>query len=207
MIGLSFFGPTDPKTQLLDYLSKREQLLVLDNVEHLLGLAQHALIQLLMDILQHAPDVNILVTSRARLNLQAEFLLQVTGLPYPATDQAETMTGYAAIQLFEQSVNRVSSSFYFSAENQEVVRGICQAVEGVPLAIELAAGWIHLLSPTEILDELKQDLDILETTLQDVPLRHRSMRVVFDRSWQGFDHFLSLNRLNNRSKGHQKHVE
>ena len=94
------------------------------------------------------------------------------------------MADYPALQLFRQSANRVNPSFCLSPETEVVVRDICQIVEGSPLGIELAAGWVNLLSPSEILAELRNGLDILETRVQDMPRRHRSMRSVFEQSWR-----------------------
>ena len=101
-------------------------------------------------------------------------------LPY--TPQA--LAQYSAIQLFEQSARRVKPGFVLSAENQQAVLGICRLVQGMPLGIVLAAAWIEMLAPHEILDEMNQDLDFLKTEEEDVPDRQRSLRAAFNHSWR-----------------------
>ena len=93
------------------------------------------------------------------------------------------MEGYDALQLFAQSAARARVEFSLAAERAAVVR-ICQLVAGVPLAIELAAAWLKSLSAAEIAADIERDLDILTTRHQNVPVRHRSMRVVLAQSWQ-----------------------
>ena len=93
------------------------------------------------------------------------------------------MTDYSAVQLFAQSARRVQPDFSLPA-NQDCVLTICRLVEGVPLAIELAAAWMKVMPCTEIAEEIDQGLDFLTTSLRDVPTRHRSLRAVFDHSWR-----------------------
>jgi predicted ATPase len=156
-------------------------LLVLDNFEHLLAGTHY-----LNEILAHAPQITILVTSRERLNLQAEWLFDVEGLSYPAAgvprSAAET-ANYSALQLFIQRAMQVQPSFALTEEALAAVAHICQHVAGMPLAIELAAANVRLLPVTEIEKQIHTSLDALATTMRDVPARHRSMRAVFDYSW------------------------
>lgn len=172
----------DPKLQLLRYLQKRELLLVMDNFEHLLDG-----VGIVSEILQVTPEVKILATSRERLNLQSETILHVKGMDFPAqTDLEDTLT-YDAITLFMQSARKVRPRFDPSPDELEGIVNICQIVEGMPLAIELAAAWLHILNVDEIAAELVKDLDILASEVRDVPARHRSIRAVFDHSWSLLD--------------------
>lgn len=181
-LDFSFSGQEDERTQLLNVLRDKEMLLVLDNFEHLLDGTD-----LVAAILQSAPGVTILTTSREKLNLQGEWSLTVEGLPYPKAGTPDVLETYAAVQLFLQSARRAGSNFALRDEDQHTVDGvvrICGLVGGLPLAIELAAAWAPVLSSGEIADEIARNLDFLDTHLRDVPERHRSMRVVFDHSWK-----------------------
>jgi predicted ATPase/DNA-binding SARP family transcriptional activator len=180
----SFQGPVHPQAQLLGYLREKRMLLVLDNFEHLVSEARQ-----LGDILRLAPGIKLLVTSRTRLNLQEERLLELTGLEYPAAREVPAavpgrlLEGYSAIALFVQQARRARPGFILEPGSEPAVVHICQLAEGVPLAIELAASWLRVLSCAEILAELEQGLDILTSSMQNVPARHRSLRAVFEHSW------------------------
>lgn len=174
----------DLRAQLLHYLRDKELLLVLDNFEHLLDGTE-----LLTDILHHAPEVTLLVTSRARLNLRAEWLFDVPGLPLPYVPSRDEPVHEAtatndAVQLFVQSARRVCTGFTLTIHNQASVVQICRLVAGMPLAIELAAALVRALSCMEIAQELERGSAFLTTTARDTPARHRSLRAVFEHSWQ-----------------------
>jgi len=177
-LGFSFAGPEDPREQLLNYLREKEMLLVLDNFEHLLDGAR-----LLPRILRHAPDVKIVVTSREHLNLQAEWVFEVRGLAFPEGTVTEGIEEFGAVQLFCSRARRVRPGFALSVGNSPAVMRICQLVEGTPLGIELAAASIPVFSCEEIGTRLARNLDMLATTMRDVPDRHRNMRAVFEHSW------------------------
>jgi len=185
-INFSFFGPSDPKVHLLSHLREKHMLLILDNVEHLLiEDARHENIaSLLIEILQAAPELKILVTSREALNLQGEWLFEVLGLAFPGTEQTEGFDEFDAVALFVQRARSVLHGFELNEQNRAEVASICRLVEGMPLAIELAATWVRTLSPAEIAIEIQGSLDFLSSSERDLPERHRSMRVVFDHSWQ-----------------------
>jgi predicted ATPase/DNA-binding CsgD family transcriptional regulator len=171
-------GQTDPHAQLLHYLRDKHILLVLDNFEHLLNEAER-----LADLLSHAPRVKLLVTSREALNLQEEWLYPVQGLPFPGRRAADQLTDYSAVRLFVERAQRVRHDFSLASEHEGVVR-ICQLVEGMPLALELAAAWAKTLSCAAIAEEIERSLAFLATNLRNVPERHRSTRAVFDQTWQ-----------------------
>jgi len=192
-LGFPFRGSQDPKAQLLSYLRDKEMLLVLDGFEHLLTpsptlpLQRGGSIGLVVEILQRAPDVKILVTSRERLNLRWEWLLEIGGLEVPPPPQLSPDTGegvesYSAVQLFLQSARRVDWRFTLVQEAGWVVR-ICQLMEGMPLGIELAAAWVGERSCREIAQTIERNLGFLAASFRDMPPRHRSMRAAFDHSW------------------------
>ena len=133
-------GEADPKKQLLRHLQQKEMLLVLDNFEHLLSSpgGNDSGQDLLLEMVTMAPKLKLLVTSRERLNLQAEWLLTLHGLPYPPAETAFGEETFEAVDLFVQGAHRVRPEFDLSAEWPEVVR-ICRLLDGMPLGIELAA--------------------------------------------------------------------
>ena len=185
-VRLYFYGSSDPRVQLLNYLGDKHMLLILDNVEHLItaGPLQATIVELVLDILQHVPGVKLLVTSREVLDLQEEWVFDVRGLAFPETKQAEKPGEYAAVELFIQRARRASPEFTFDDADLAGIAHICRLVEGMPLAIELAATWLRILSPAEIVREIEGGLDVLSASVRDLPERHRSVRVVFDHSWQ-----------------------
>jgi DNA-binding SARP family transcriptional activator/tetratricopeptide (TPR) repeat protein len=185
-INFSFLGPGDPQPYLLDYLKEKHMLLILDNIEHLLiGDEQnHELTGLIIDILHSAPLIKLLVTSREILNIQEEWIFEVRGLDIPPAVDAEDMEKFDAISLFIQRARRTYPRFVLDEENRADVARVCRLVEGMPLAIELAATWMRILSPADIANEIEKSLDFLSTSMRDLPERHRSVRVVFDQSWQ-----------------------
>ncbi len=174
---ISLVSQEDPQTQVLNYLREKELLLVLDNFEHLLAATGQV-----TQLLQGAPNLRILITSRERLNVQAEWLYEVKGLECSGSAPLRSLESSAA-QLFVQSARRICPDFALSSANQEAVWQICRLVEGMPLAIELAASWTRVLACPDIAQEIERDLDFLKTSFQDVPERHRSLRAVLDSSW------------------------
>lgn len=178
-IGLVFSGPLDPKIQLLNYLRGKRVLLLLDNVEHLLeGVV------LFREMLEQAPGVKLLVTSREQLSLLEEWLFEVEGLALPGEEATEGWEQSSAVALFLQRAQRAQVGFRLNGEDRLAVVRICRLVGGMPLAIELAAAWVRTLSPDEIEREIEHTLDFLATPVRDLPERHRSMRAVFDHSWR-----------------------
>ncbi|MCE7988083.1 MAG: hypothetical protein DYG89_43515 [Caldilinea sp. CFX5] len=179
-VGLTFAAtPQSPIMQLGEMLKSRELLLVLDNFEHLM-----AGVDLLLTLLQQAPKVVLLITSREQLNLQAEDLFELQGLPTPTSLTAGDAAHFAAVRLFVDRARRLDKGFKPTAEQLPHIVRICQLVEGFPLAIELAAAWIRNLTPREIAAEVAAGLDRLATTLRDVDPHHASLRAVFNSSWR-----------------------
>lgn len=168
-----------PHRQLIDFLASKSLLLILDNFEHVLEATS-----LVADILQSAPDVVMLVTSRERLNLSGETAYLLTGMDYPTTDSVPEGADYSALQLFNQCARRARPSFRLLEDLPSAI-DICRLTQGMPLAIELAAAWASTLSTAEIAEEITRSLDFLQTTLRDVPERLRSIRAVFESTWKG----------------------
>jgi predicted ATPase/Tfp pilus assembly protein PilF len=177
-LNITFKGEAPLEEELIKHLRNQEMLLVLDNFEHLLEG-----VDILSRILTGAPSIKMLVTSRERLNLQEEWLYHVEALEVPtAADDPETVMSYPAVQLFVQAVQRVQPDFDCAQHLPAIIR-ICQLVEGLPLGIELAASWVRVMSCEQITEEITSSLDFLTTSLRNIPERHRSIRAVFDSSW------------------------
>ncbi len=111
-------------------------------------------------------------------------MVEVEGLAYPVSTQTDTQEQYSAIRLFLESACRAQGGQELPIDEHDSVSRICQLVRGVPLAIELAATWVRLLSCAEIATELERTLDVLISPSYGVEERHQSMRAVFDQSWQ-----------------------
>ncbi|MFZ6030007.1 MAG: tetratricopeptide repeat protein [Chloroflexota bacterium] len=177
-IRFTFHGSGDFKAQLLAYLCEREILLVLDNYEHLLPD-----IDFLSEVLQVAPGVKILATSRQRLDLRQESVFELSGLSCPDTAADMLRHPYAAVDLFASRAQGVCPHFFVDDENRDDVVSICRLVDGLPLAIELAASWTRALSCKEIAYQIKRDLGFLAVSWQDIPEKHRAMQDVLAQSW------------------------
>jgi len=162
----------DNREQLLQYLHDKTMLLILDNFEHLLRK-----VDIVSAILQRAPRVKILATSRERLNLRGEWLIELKGL-----GQAENPD--EAFDLFADAAHRVKPDMEIGPEEKTKIINICNRLGGNPLAIELAAALVRTLGLPEISDELKKSLDLLTSAPRDVPERHRGLRAVFESSWR-----------------------
>jgi len=172
-------GSVDSQQQLLDYLEKRNMLLVLDNYEHLVVSTG-----LIIDLLKHAPAVKLIVTTRQRLNVQGEWIFNVPGLTFPENGSPGEEDGSSAVELFIERARLADTRFSVDQEQLPHVIHICQLVAGIPLGIELASAWVSVLSPHEIALEIGKNLDFLSTSRQDLPEKHHSMRAAFDYSWQ-----------------------
>jgi len=173
-----------PKQQLLDYLSNKRLLLVMDNFEHLLAGAG-----LLSEIRQRAPMVKVVATSREKLELHGEQLYQLHGMSVPVsgshiTSTKELLEEYSSVQLFFQSAKRAAPSFELQSGETQDLAQICRLVDGMPLAVELSAGWTDMLSLSDITNEIEHGLDLLETSTKDIPARQRSVQAIFEGTWR-----------------------
>jgi len=191
VFGFVFSGPNTPKEQLLNYIAtqlKQSVLLVLDNLEHLLaqplsGEKQGA-VELISEFLQRLPNIRILTTSRERLNLQGEWTYELHGLAVPPLEFLGNLEDYSAAAFFLHSATRAKADFELTAGEQTALIKICQSLDGTPLAIELAAAWVGMLSCQEISLEIQTNIDFLTTSMRDIPERHRSLRATFEHSWK-----------------------
>ena len=174
----TFASDLDPKTQLMDYLRNRSILFVLDGFEQYIEGAG-----LLAELLEFAPKIKILVTSRQLLGLKGEWPFYVEGLPTNQNSQQPQKDVPDAMQLFLERSRQAMSGSQVSEEDYGHVIRICELVEGLPLGIELAAAWCCVLTPLEIAKEIGNSLDILSTSHLDIPKKHRSIQAVFDSIW------------------------
>ena len=171
-LGLRLDEQTPPRQQLLAYLRDKEMLLVCDNFEQIVTAAA-----LIADIVAAAPQVQILLTSREPLNIQAEWRQRVGGLDTSEGSQE-------AVELFLHSARRMVPNFQLRPADEPVVQALSRLVDGLPLALEIAAAWVRVLEPAAILRETQKSLDFLASPLHDLPERHQSVRAVLTQSWQ-----------------------
>jgi predicted ATPase/DNA-binding SARP family transcriptional activator len=166
-----------PLEQAGEALAGRRMLVVLDNLEQLPGVGA-----VVARLRSEAPGVAWLLTSRERLGLAAETVFEVDGLPVPEPD-ASDLEAFGAVALLLARARRVGHPLDLPRQAEAVVR-VCRATAGMPLALELAAGWLRVLPLEDVADELERGLEVLAATDTDVDPRHVSMRVVFDASWR-----------------------
>lgn len=171
-LGLRLEEQTAPRRQLLAYLHDKAMLLVCDNVEQIAGAGP-----LLAEIVTAAPQVQLLVTSREPLNIQAEWRQLVGGLDVSGESSE-------AVELFQRSARRMMPNFHLRSADEAAVLELCRLVDGMPLALEMAAAWVRVMEPAAILRETRRSLDFLASPLQDVPERHQSVRAVLAQGWQ-----------------------
>jgi predicted ATPase/DNA-binding SARP family transcriptional activator len=207
-LGFTFAGQEAPHVQLAHYLREKDLLLLLDNCEHL------PIASFMVELLEQAPQLMVLATSRGRLNMRGEQIVELDGLDFPkgrppaadrapqaaderpsysaASDQpaaadwssAAELERYSAVRLFQHHARAVSPRLSWTAPALVAVARICQLVGGLPLAIELAASLVRLMSCEEIASEIAANLEFLHSSRRDLPERHRSLRAVFDHSWK-----------------------
>jgi predicted ATPase len=176
--GIQFYPGRAAKQQIFDHFREKSALLLLDNFEHLLDGAE-----IVAELLRAAEGVTIVATSRERLGLTGESLLQLSGMEFPEATAPERAIDFSAIKLFVQAARQQKPEFKLEdAEAADVVR-ICRLVHGFPLGIVIAGSWAANLTPREIAEEISASLDFLAAELRDLPERQRSMRAVFDHSW------------------------
>ena len=157
-------------------------LLILDNFEQVLP-ARRAIINLLSG----CPHLKIVITSRALLHVQAEHLFEVPPLPLPTNEalrDLEKLSRNAAITLFVQRARAVAAHFHLTATNAAAVAGICARLDGIPLAIELAAARMRHFSAPAVLAQLERGLSVLQGVTQDAPPRQHTLQEAIAWSYQ-----------------------
>jgi predicted ATPase/DNA-binding SARP family transcriptional activator len=178
-IGVEWNKHGEPLDQAIEYLRARQLLLVLDNFEQLADGATSTIGR----VLQACPKLKIVVTSRVRLGLPGEWLLPLEGLPCPEIEDADRVDAFDAARLFVRAAHRVEPALLPSAEAGAIV-DICRQVDGLPLALELAAAWTRVLSCAAIATELREGTELLRAVDATRPARHASFDVVFEQSWR-----------------------
>ena len=162
------------RRQLRNFLRRKEVLLILDNCEHLLDE-----LEIVTELLHASPQLCILATSREHLNLYGEHRFALQGLA-----RRDEQIDHPAAQLFTAAARRVNPTFACSDQNASQINRICSLVDGMPLALELAAAVTDSLTPVTIAEQVANSLDILTSNLRDLPNRHRSMHAVLETTWQ-----------------------
>ncbi len=188
--GLGLVGADEPGRQLKEFLRDRTCLVVLDNLEHLLASdAREPTLDLMLGMLEEAGNLKLLVTSRHRLELQAEWVVPLEGLPIPTSGTLEAARRSSGARLFVERAARVRPGFALSAVNAPAVVRICRLTDGLPLGLELAAAWVGALEPEEIAADLEASanrvgVDLVGEPPADRPQRHHSLRAAFEHSWR-----------------------
>lgn len=177
-LNLDLAGSRDPEKRLFDQLHSKQILIVLDNFEQLLPE-----VDFLIRLLEAVPRSKLLVTSRERLKLHQEWVLDLPGLPYPENEQYIQSSTPDAVTLFAQRAQALQHDFSIE-NNYKAITRICQSVQGMPLALEMAASWIRVLSAEEIANQITQNLSALSSEMHSVRVQHHTMQAVFDSSWQ-----------------------
>jgi predicted ATPase/DNA-binding CsgD family transcriptional regulator len=173
---------TAPRALLLSYLKDRELLLVLDNCEHLLD----ASAQLVTDVIRGAPGVRVIATSREPLSVDGEHVLPVPPLELPSPHAAESLAQQRqneAVTLFVERAAAATGSFELTASNQTAVVDVCRRLDGLPLAIELAAVRTRALSPEQIRDRLGDRFGLLTGGSRAALPRHQTLRTTIEWSY------------------------
>ncbi len=175
--------PDRPIEELLTaHLNRRELLLVLDNFEHVL-----AATGIVEDLVAAGPGLKVVVTSRIPLNLYGEQEFVVSSLTLPdrgVSVNLEQLTSYEAVALFLERARAARPAFSITEESAPVVAEICIRLDGLPLAIELAASRIRILEPKEILTRLEQRLPVLIAGANNLPARHRTLQGAIEWSYE-----------------------
>ena len=167
---------------LCDHLRERSMLLVLDNCEHLID----AVARLADAMLAQCPDIAVLATSREPLAIGGEILWRVPPLAMPTadTEAARALPGGDAVSLFCERARAVDAGFTLTTDNALAVARICRRLDGIPLAMELAAARIGVLSPDQVADRLDDSFRVLSVGPRTAAARHQTLRATMDWSYE-----------------------
>jgi predicted ATPase/DNA-binding CsgD family transcriptional regulator len=172
---------TEPLPLLLSYVRDKELLLVVDNCEHLLGTAT----QLVTEVLRAGPAVRVIATSREPLSAPGEHVVPVPPLDLPAGDETlDHLRQNEAVTLFTERAAAALGSFELTASNQAAVADLCRRLDGLPLAIELAAVRTRVLAPEQILDRLTDRFGLLTGGGRAALPRHQTLQTTIDWSYE-----------------------
>ncbi|MFC1996549.1 diguanylate cyclase domain-containing protein [Chloroflexota bacterium] len=170
-------GEADPRRVVIKALQSKNLLLIIDNFEHLLAGTPY-----LLEILNDAPGIKILITSQRRISYQAAHICELKGLPYPKRVDRQWRS-YDAVRLFITRAKQNQPDVEIDEQCAPHLVQICDTVDGLPLGLELAAAGMRFYSCEHIAKEIQRNFDMLQTTLLDIPERHRSIRAAFNQSW------------------------
>ncbi|WP_436496961.1 AfsR/SARP family transcriptional regulator [Actinokineospora sp. HUAS TT18] len=164
---------------LLSFLAMRKLLLVVDNCEHLVG----EVAGLLESVVRHCPQVTLLATSRIGLGVTGECIRPTAPLTLPKSEEGADLTDSSAVRLFIDRAQAVRPDLDLNPENLELIAEVCRKLDGLPLAIELAAAWMRSLNPVDLAARLADRFRLLTTTRTTAVARHRTLRAVVDWSY------------------------
>ncbi|NNE07223.1 MAG: tetratricopeptide repeat protein, partial [Gemmatimonadetes bacterium] len=169
---------------LCTVIAERRVLLVLDNLEQVLGAAED-----IAQLLGRCPALQCIATSRAPLKIGAEMEFSLPPLDFPAPDvtSLDSLRAYPAIELFIQRGEKVKPGFALTEANAAAIATICRRLDGLPLALELAAARVRILEPAALLQRLDHALDLLTSGDRDLPLRQRTLRATISWSYSLLD--------------------
>ena len=179
VLKFSFYGSKNHAEQLGKFLHTMKALLVFDNFEHLRTEGA----KLLASLIKQTHYLKLLITTRERLNMIAETIVEVRGLAVPTTITAENTESFSSVKLFLQNAYNVYPGFSYPHNREAIIR-ICQLLDGIPLGIILASTWVKVFNCQEIAEEIQNNITFLSTSAPDLDPRHRSLIAVFDNSWQ-----------------------
>lgn len=181
-LGLNLSPQLSEQEQLDAFLKDKELLLLLDNFEHLLSAGPA-----LSDLLKKHAKLSCLVTSRERLKLKGEWLFDLEGLDYPRHLDDLTrqeLEAFDALHLFINSAKRVAPRLVLSDSDLVLVAQIAQRVEGLPLALELAASWVKSMPIQQIVQQLNEGHDLLRSEELGLAKRHQNLNVILKQTWR-----------------------
>jgi predicted ATPase len=185
-VGVPVASGDELRDALAQHLEARHDLLLLDNFEQVMAAADEV-----AQLVTRCPNLKVLVTSREALRVRGEQVLPVSPLSLPEEDvphaTAEDVSGYAAVRLFVERAQEARPGFVLTDENASAVAEICAGLDGLPLAIELAAARLKLFSPQELRDRLGSRLELLRGGARDLPERHQTLRSTIEWSYELLD--------------------
>jgi predicted ATPase/DNA-binding SARP family transcriptional activator len=175
-IGITLNRQQSLADQVERFIRPKAMMLILDNFEQLAAEAAW-----LRKLVSTAGQFKLLVTSREPLNWQGEWRYTLEGLAYPKSEVDTHQSG--AVRFFVQAARQVQPDFSLTPENTAAVVRICQLVHGWPLALQMAAAWVSMMSCQAIADRISASLDLLTSSLRDASPRQRSIRIIFEHTW------------------------
>jgi predicted ATPase/DNA-binding SARP family transcriptional activator len=177
-LGLLRKAETDPLLQVIDALRRRPALVILDNFEQLVDAGSQTI-----EMLCGLPGLICLVTSRQRLGMEGEQEFPVLPLPTPThVSSTAAVSAFPSVQLFTDRAQLVRPDFQITARNAAAIGRLCDRLEGLPLALELAASWAAVLSPTQMLEQMEDRFAFLVSRNRGRPPRHKTLHAAIDSS-------------------------